>query len=339
MNSAMILVTGATGFIGRHMVRRLLNDNGKKVRIFLQKSEKGKEKEFPDAEPVFGDLTDEGAVENAVGGAETVIHLASKNIDSDGSGFRTVNVDGTHRLCQKSVQAGVKRMIYLSTVGVYGHGKHRNADETTPVRPDTDFSRSKAEAENIVLHHHRAGHFQSVILRHRFVYGEGDVHVLARMIRSAGKYPFLVSGGRARLSLILADDLAEIVCRFCDKNMDREVMPVYHVTDGYPVRYGDLIRTFCEAYGMKFPKLSIPFSLLYYPVRLRERLTGTDPETARSAVSSIRLMLVGVDNYFSNAKLMHVFPDLDLTSFYTAFPRVKEYYSRFLQDKNEGAAQ
>jgi nucleoside-diphosphate-sugar epimerase len=327
----MILVTGAAGFIGRHVVKNLI-EGRHNVRILLMESEKGAEKDFPGAEAVFGDLSDESALEKALSGIKDVIHLASKNIDHDGTGFQKINVEGTRLLCDRAVESGVERFIYLSTVGVYGHRRLRNADETVRVRPDTPFSRSKAEAEKIVLHHHRTGDFQGIVLRHRFVYGSGDHHVIARMIRAAQKYPFLISRGRARLSLILAEDLAEIITRFLQINVERDETPVYHVTDSAPLRYRDLIRILCNAYGFRRPRWNIPFGLFYCPVRFKEILTGTDPETTKSSLSSIRLKLVGVDNYFSNRKLMRLFPDLALTPFESAFPDLKEYYSQFVNN-------
>lgn len=326
----MILVTGATGFIGRHAVRSLL-DKGSAVRILLMESERELAKAFPKVEIVVGGLDNETALNKAVAGADAVIHLASKNINRDGTGFQQINVEGTRKLCDAAVRAGVNRFVYLSTVGVYGHRRLSNANESTPVRPDTDFSRSKAEAERIVLSRHEAGKFQGVILRHRFVYGEGDLHVIPRMIRAAQMHPILISQGRARISLILVDELAEILFRFALEHVALDPSPVYHVTDGAPLSYRDLIHTLCEAYGLKPPARSVPFGLLYYPIRLKEILTGTDPESTKSSLSSIRLKLVGLDNSFSNAKLLQTFPDLKLTPFASVFPKLKDYYERYVE--------
>ena len=327
----MILVTGATGFIGQHVVRTLMKSSQEDIRILLLESERGKEADFPGVQAVFGDLCNETVINKALSDVDTIIHLASKNIDHDGTGFHRVNVEGTGVLSRSAAQSGVKKCIYVSTVGVYGHREHRNADETTPSRPDTAFSRSKAEAEAAILEHHRSGHFQGFVLRHRFVYGEGDAYVIGRMIRAAQKYPFLINGGRSRISLILVNDLAEIIRRFATENIASDPFPVYHVTDGIPMRYCELIRILCEAYGIPPPTRSVPFRLLYIPVRFREWVSGTDPETTKSSISSMRLKLVGQDNYFSNQKLMKIFPELVLTSFEDAFPGLIDHYRTFVE--------
>jgi len=326
----MILITGGTGFVGRHAVRRFVEDFGTtSVRLLVLPSERDQVKNFPGVQTVVGDLSDEKALQEAVSGVDAVVHLASKNIDTDGTGFKDINVEGTRRLCAAAVSAGVGRLIYASSVGVYGHRRHRNADETTPVRPDTAFSRSKAEAESIVLSHHRKGGFQGIILRHRFVYGEGDVHVIPRMMKAAASYPFLINGGRAEISLILTDDLASVLSLFVREKLPNDNHPVYHATDGVPVSYKTLIHHLCDTFGFKPPRASIPYPLLFVPVRVMELLTGSDPETVKSSLSSMRLKLVGLDQSFSNHKLRTLFPQLKLKSFTEAFPDLADYYAHF----------
>ncbi len=326
----MILITGGTGFIGRHVVRVIRDSvNAKAIRILLMESERDKQTEFPGMQVVFGDLSSETTVAKTVSGIDTIIHLAGKNIDHDGTGFTQVNIDGTRHLCNAAAAHGVKKMIYVSSVGVYGHHSHRNTDETTPVKPDTAFSKSKAEAEKIILEHHSRGDLQGIILRHRFVYGEGDEHVVPRMMRAAEKYPFLINRGRARVSLVQVNEFADITGRFALKGLPKDDSPIYHVTDGFPISYHDIIMTICNAYGFHRPERSIPFWLLYGPVRLYEFIRRVDPEATKSSLSSLRLKLVGQDNYYSNHKLRQLFPNYTFTPFKEAFPALVGYYARY----------
>ncbi len=326
----MILVTGANGFIARHVVQALA-EVSLPVRAFDIRFSDDFSASYPGIEAVQGDLGDPATLDRVTQGVRAVVHLASKHVDHDGSGFEKINIEGTQTLCRAAAEVGVERLIYLSSVGIYGHGVHRNADEATPVRPDTPFSRSKAAAEKIVLDHSRDRDFQGVILRHRFVYGDGDGAVLPRLIKAARSYPFWLSGGRARMSLIWAPDLAEIIRRLVDPEAVAidTADPVYHVTDGEPISYRQVITTICRAFDYKPPRVSIPYRLLYAPVRLRELLLGIDPEVAASSVTSIRLKLVAQDNDFSNRKLAALLPDLEPTSFEDGFRQSLDFYSQY----------
>lgn len=324
--SGHVFVTGGNGFIGRHVVSEVL-DAGSSPKVLLSRPDPTFMDRFPRAVVLTGDLLDGDVLAAGMRGASAVIHLAAKNIDHDGRGFERVNVDGTRQVARHAIAAGVRRLIYVSSVGVYGHGSHRLADESTPVRPDTPFSRSKAAAERVLLEQHRQGHLDVAILRHRFVYGEGDRAVVPRLIKAAKKYPFWISRGRAKMSLIWAADLAKIMRRLGDGDGALDAAePVYHVTDGQPISYRDVITELCAAFGGQPPRWSIPLPLLYGPVRLRERLLGIDPERSKTAITSLRLKLVAQDNVFSNAKLMALLPDLTLTPFRRGLTASLDYY-------------
>lgn len=326
----MIVVTGAGGFLGRHVVGALAAEAEEEpVRALDLRFADDFAETAPGVEPLQGDFLDSAFLGPALAGADTVVHLASKNVDRDGSGFEEVNVEGTRRLCALAAAAGVRRMIYVSSVGIYGHGAHTDADESTPVRPDTPFSRSKAAAEDVVLGHHRGGDFRAAVLRHRFVYGDGDQAVVPRLIKAARSYPFWISGGRAEISLIWAPDFAEVVRRMAAGAADAADDPVYHVTDGKPTAYRDVIGAICETFGDPLPRFSIPLPLLYLPVRLRELILGIDPEVASSSVTSIRLKLVAQDNSFSSARLRRLLPDLECVPFAEGFRRSLDFYRRF----------
>lgn len=330
-----VFVTGGNGFIGRHVVEALLRREAA-FRVLLSRPNPDFAARFPAVEVLHGDLLDDEALSRGMAGASAVVHLAAKNIDHDGSGFQRVNVDGARRVAARAVEAGVRRLIYISSVGVYGHGRHHLADESTPVAPDTPFSRSKAEAEAILLDHHRRGDFELVILRHRFVYGEGDVAVIPRLMKAARKYPFWINGGRAAMSFIWAPDLAKIMARLAVGSgaamdgdaMDRE-HPIYHVTDGRPVTYRQVITELCRTFGWKPPAWSLPLPLLYWPVRWRELLLGIDPEVSSASLTSLRLRMVTQDNAFSGDKLSRCLPDIQYASFDEGLRNSLNHYRPF----------
>lgn len=323
----MILITGSTGFLGRHVLRELTCGDVP-VRALVRSPPRS---DHPGGavEYVLGDLEDPESLASACAGAHSVVHLAAKNVDSDGTGFERTNVAGMRHLCAASVGAGVRHLVYVSSVGVYGHGAHRDADESTPVAPDTPFSRSKAAAEALLLAHHRAGDLDATILRHRFVYGEGDTAVIPRLMSAVRRLPFLISGGRARLSFVHAHDLAAVVSRVLDGNhRSTGEDPIYHVTSGESPTFRQVSSTLCRAFGYREPSFSLPRWLLLSVLRTREGLLHIDPETA-PGLSSLRVKLLAQDNTFSNARLLRRFPDLRLMTFAEGFARSIDYYRDF----------
>lgn len=276
----MIAVSGATGLIGSAVIRAL------------------------GAQPhraLTGDIRDGDALESQLRGCSAVVHAAFKSVDADNSGF-AVNPDGTRALVAAAQAAGVRRVVLTSTVGVYGHAPHRDADESTPVAPDTPFSASRAEAERVLLD----ADLEGIVLRHRFVYGPGDRAVLPRIWRSATKLPVWVSGGRAQLSLVHVDDFATVLVRAAEAPLPPE--PVLHVTDGAPRSLREVAEALCARLGGRPPRWSLPYGLLVGPLSLWERARGIDPEASERAVTSLRLKLAAQDQSFSNERLVRWLP-------------------------------
>ena len=117
-----VLVTGATGFTGGHLARRLLRD-GWRVRVLVRTQPAAKRWQTDGAEAVIGDLTDAAAVDRAVAGCEVVFHVAAlyRTEGLPERLFQTVNVEGTRHLLDAAQRHGVRRVVHTSTVGVHGH--------------------------------------------------------------------------------------------------------------------------------------------------------------------------------------------------------------------------
>ncbi len=162
----MILVTGATGFLGRPLAEELIKE-GHKVRILCRDGEKGRTL-FPKAEIFRADLEDPGTLEGAGKDVSTVYHLAGLvSYSKSRSEIFSANVDATRNLLEECRK--VDRIIFSSSVGVYG--KIRGiADEGYPFGPRNPYSESKLESERLVS----ASGIPSVMLRIAPVYGKGS---------------------------------------------------------------------------------------------------------------------------------------------------------------------
>lgn len=153
------LVTGATGFVGWHVARQLL-DKGWRVRALVRPGSRLRELE--EAEAVTGDLTDPASLERAVGGCGAVFHVAAdyRLWTSEPEAMYRSNVDGTRNMLDAARDAGVERIVYTSTVGCIGIPAGGFGDEDSPVslaQMSGHYKRSKFMAEQVALEAARSG--------------------------------------------------------------------------------------------------------------------------------------------------------------------------------------
>ena len=194
-----VFVGGATGFIGRHLVRSLLED-GHQVRAVARPSPRADAVAAEGVEVVEGDLRDAEAVGRAMAGCDLAYHLAtvrtSSSVDRLADDPRTqagyrADVEATRTVVDAAVAAGVGHFVYASSAGVYGKLERVPADETHPVRPDTAHRRAKLDGEAIVTEASEAHGLSAVAARLTSVYGPGD--------ESAGRFFRLILARDFRL--------------------------------------------------------------------------------------------------------------------------------------------
>lgn len=209
------LVTGATGFLGARLVRRL-RSRGTRVRVLVRSAEKAGSLAGQGAEVVVGDITDIDRLRRAADGAAVIYHLAGRLLvpGVPAAEYQRTHVEGTRALLSVCRQTpSVSRFVHVSTTGVIGVTGDHPADEAAPLRPTNVYEATKAQAESAVQASWRDG-FPAVIARPGLVYGPGDLHllpffhsILRRRFRPIGRRPVW-------LHPIYVDDLTEalILC-------------------------------------------------------------------------------------------------------------------------------
>lgn len=180
-----VLVTGATGFIGRHLLTVLAQRGHATTAVVRHLPESL----LPGKHVVLGDIGPETQWGGVLKGIDAVVHLAARAhvlVDLAANPlaeFRRTNVLGTMRLAQAAADQGVRRFVFVSTVGVHGHcskmGPFTEADAT---EPHDAYSRSKWEAEQALTEVARETGLELVILRPTLVYGPGNPGNLARLL-------------------------------------------------------------------------------------------------------------------------------------------------------------
>jgi nucleoside-diphosphate-sugar epimerase len=206
-----ILVTGATGFIGRNLVAKLVEEKQDITALVRKTSEvSGIPKEI---RLVEGDLLDLASLQEAVEGAEMVIHLAAmfdfypKDVDL----LYRVNVEGTRNLLTACKKASVRRFIYCSTSETTGVVKDPPATEETEPNPVYDYGKSKIEAEKVVREEAATGGFDYIILRPVGVTGPGEFYVGFETIKAIanGEISMIPGDGQKHIMFMHVDDVVQ----------------------------------------------------------------------------------------------------------------------------------
>jgi nucleoside-diphosphate-sugar epimerase len=268
-----VLVTGASGFLGRAVVRELLA-GGYAVRTLQRTPSR-----TPGATDVLGSVTDPEVVACAVAGADAVVHLAAKvSLAGDPADFERVNVGGTRTLLDAAQAAGVQRVVHVSSPSVAHHGDSIVGDDAGPADPALargDYARTKAAAELLTLARDgaalgdastpesvRAGSVMRVVaVRPHLVWGPGDTQLVARVVERAraGRLP-LLGHGAALIDSTYVDNAASAIVAAL-RAVDDVHGQAYVITNGEPRPVAELLAGICRAAGVEPPRWSVPASV------------------------------------------------------------------------------
>jgi nucleoside-diphosphate-sugar epimerase len=247
-----ILVTGGTGFLGRHLVRQLQEADYEVTTLSRQR--------LPDVPSVEGDLTNPrldlgGGDFSVVYHLAGLAHLSPKN-RRDRRRFVEVNVQGTRNLLQALERTGrlPHSVVIVSSVAVYGRQEGVLLEETTPRSATDPYGVSKSEAEDVLTGWCARRGVRALVVRLPLVVGQdapGNFGTMVRAIRNH-RY-FRIGDGQARHSMVLASDVAQMLVRL------NGAEGVFHLTDGYHPSIAELENAICAALEQRPPRrLSLP---------------------------------------------------------------------------------
>ena len=190
-----ILVTGGTGFTGKALVRRLLNDGHQVVALDFQEGLKTQELRDWGAEVVIGTVTDKEVVDRSMKGVEVVHHLAAafRQLNVPNSYYWDVNVEGTRNVLEAARRENVKKFVYCSTCGVHGNVDNPPGNEESPINAADYYQQTKYEAEPIVKEYQQKG-LETTILRPAAIYGPGDPERFFMIFKRVNKGMFPMFG-------------------------------------------------------------------------------------------------------------------------------------------------
>ncbi|MGH8971640.1 MAG: NAD-dependent epimerase/dehydratase family protein [Acidimicrobiia bacterium] len=251
-------VTGATGFIGRRLVDGLA-DAGHKVRALVRDPARAQFLDRPGVELVQGDLGDPASLNEAVTGTQRVFHCAGLVGDwLRPEETRRINVEGTRALLSACASAGVERVVYLSSLSVYGLGHHHGTDESAPHRYSGEtYIDSKIDAERMVRVFMDRDGPETVILRPGFVYGPGDHRFMPRLLDALARRQFMYIGdGSKVLNIGYVDDVVQAA--LLADSTHAAAGHAYNLTDGTETSLRTFVEFVCQQLGILAPTKQIP---------------------------------------------------------------------------------
>ncbi len=255
------LVTGATGFLGGHLAAALVS-RGYRVRALSRRTSGRDVLERLGVEVVRGDLADLRSLAHAASGVERVFHAAGRVSDwGPRDAFLRANAEGTRNVVAACQEAGVRRLVHLSSLTVLGLPRDgrvisENTPAASPCRGDF-YTESKLAGERIVREAHGTGGLSTTIVRPGAIWGPGDPNVVPRIVRllRRGAMPYL-DGGRNLLGLSYVDNL--VLGLVLAGETDAAAGQLYHVTDGEEITAREAIDAIADALGVDRPRLSLP---------------------------------------------------------------------------------
>ena len=262
MDIRSVLVTGAGGFIGSHLVEDQLRRGRMVTALDVQLDRLEHLRNADGLKLVQGDIRDSEGVSRSLEQIDVVFHLASAHLEVSRSQsyFETINVDAARDLVERAAEAGVKRMVHCSTVGVYGALTELPANEETECRPDIEYEITKLKGEIAVREAAAKNELSTVILRPAWVYGPGCPRTLKlfRAIKSK-RFVMVGDGNNFRHPIYIADMVDAFEKAALTDGINGET---YIVASKEAVRLEELVAGIVSTLQMDYKPTRVPLIIM-----------------------------------------------------------------------------
>jgi len=298
----MILVTGGTGFVGSHLMKRLASERIQTRCLARKTSDIEKLKELG-IEVAYGDVLDKESLKKAVEDVETVIHLVGIIVEKKGATFEIIHTQGTKNLEEVSKAAGVQRFIYISALGARENARSR-------------YHKTKWEAERAVIN----SGMEYVIFRPSIMIGEGGefITMLSKIVRWAPIIPII--DGESKVQPIYVENTVDCIIKSLTdpKTTNR----IFEIAGPDQITYKELFLILMEVLDVDNPTFQIPITFMWPAACILERVMEKPPITTQ------QLIMLQEDNICDIREMQEVF-NLKLVPF-------KEALNTFLTPGGRG---
>ena len=257
-----VLVTGANGFIGQHLVHSL-EEYGIKVNAL---DKYAKELKTISKATIFeGDIFDEELLKKALDDVEIVFHLVAKTHDSSNikkniEDYFKINVEGTRNLLNSCIGSKVKHFVFFSSVKTITEESENTLDETFTPNPTTPYGESKLMAEKLVADTGKKYGFKTTSMRLSLVYGPGNKGNIYKMIESVDKGRFIMIGrGENKRSMVYVENVVDAA--FAIVGQEQANGKVFIVTDGIDYTVKELYEVMAKGLGKRPLRFYVPVGI------------------------------------------------------------------------------
>jgi nucleoside-diphosphate-sugar epimerase len=309
-----VLITGATGLLGGHLIKEL-QQRGEHIRALVLPVENADKLTAQGVEVVRGDITDADTLEPAVKDVELIFHLAAMmGVTRPIEDYRLVNVTGSENLYKAAQKAGVRRYVHTSSHCVYGLNMGRFLTEKDPLRPDSHpYSVTKAEGDRLMRRLMLDSKVETVILRPGSFFGPGDRLNFGRMAQRMkdGKGVILGKGDNHLPFCYITDVVQGFLLAAYHDNAPGNV---YNITNDQPLTQQEMFNEVADAVGGVRPTRHLPYLPVYYGSIVAEKVVA--PITHREPLATTHgALMFGGDNKHSIEKARRELgfePEVDL---------------------------
>lgn len=328
-----VLITGANGFIGSHIVDRMISE-GYHVRGLVRKNSDLSLLEGKSLDLVYGDVTDLDSLKAAVRGATLVVHNAGLASDWGPLDlFMKINYEGTANLAKAAVSAGVSRFVLMSSTAIHGFGQASILNENSLINTHNfHYSMSKWEAEKWLMEFSKDIPMEVTAIRPGNVFGERDHTFIEKYLdiiaKGQGGY---VNGGSSKTCPVYIGNLTKAIA--LAGSHPAAPGESFIITDGLDITWRQFTEQLADAMGVKRPVMSIPFSIGNVLAGTMETVYKVFKISSAPLLTKYRMHNGGKDYYFSIDKARKTLgfnPETDLG---TAIHKTVQWY----KEKHKGA--
>lgn len=289
------LITGATGFVGPHLISALLG-RGDRVRILALPADDVSQ--FGEEVAVYrGDIRQPEALAPAFKGVDTVFNLAATHgLWHPRQQYFDVNVSGLENVCEASLAAGIRRLVHMSTWTVCGFGNGRRVTEETPLKVVADtYQITKVEGERLIHRHIAKRNLPATIIRPDTIFGPGDIINVGRMTdRLVDGKAVIIGSGRNLLPLAYVSDIIDgtILAAFQDGANGQ----TYNIGNDQPLTQEEVWNCIAAEIGVSPPQRRVPYFPLFALATVAEKIVGRADPKRQPLVTRYGVQIFGTDN-------------------------------------------